>query len=144
MVGHSGHRIYEDIVAEGHLIDSNTMSGIMRGIVELDGEFEVLELDIGRSNEDTSALTMRVFGRDAEHIAEIMRMLHGLGAIPLHLEDATLAPAPADGVFPPDFYSTTNLETLVRIATSRRPRACRFRRCARVTCSWWARAACAC
>ncbi|MCI8341061.1 MAG: TIGR00300 family protein [Eggerthellaceae bacterium] len=115
MVGHSGHRIYEDIVAEGHLIDSNTMSGIMRGIVELDGEFEVLELDIGRSNEDTSALTMRVFGRDAEHIAEIMRMLHGLGAIPLHLEDATLAPAPADGVFPPDFYSTTNLETLVRI-----------------------------
>lgn len=108
-------RIYEDIIAEGHLIDSNTMSAIMRGIVQLDGEFEVLELDIGRSNEDTSALTMRVFGRDAEHIAEIMRMLHGLGAIPLHLEDAVLMPAPADGVFPEDFYSTTNLETLVRV-----------------------------
>ena len=115
MVDQPERRIYEDIVAEGHLIDSNILSGIMRGIVELDGEFEVLELDIGRSNEDTSALTMRIFGRSADHIAEMMRMLHSLGAIPLHLEDATLAPAPADGVFPEGFYSTTNLETLVRV-----------------------------
>jgi lysine-ketoglutarate reductase/saccharopine dehydrogenase-like protein (TIGR00300 family) len=38
------------------------------------------------------------------------------GAVPLDPEDAQLVPAPADGVFPEGFYSTTNMETWVRIS----------------------------
>ena len=87
----------------------------MNGIVELDGEFEVISLDIGRGNENPSKLTMRVFGRDEQHLYEILRSIHEHGVVPVHLENAHVEPAPADGVFPEGFYSTTNLETYIRI-----------------------------
>lgn len=112
----SGRRhVYEDIEAAGHLIDSNILSRIMSGIVELDGEFEVLSLTVGRQNDDPSTATLRVYGRDEAHLAEMLRLLHGLGVVPVHPDDVSVLPAPADGVFPEGFYATTNLETFVRI-----------------------------
>ncbi|WP_165062537.1 TIGR00300 family protein [Adlercreutzia sp. ZJ154] len=111
----NNHRVYEDIEAEGHLIDSNILSRMMSGIVELDGEYEVLSFQIGRGNENPSTMTMRVFGRDGSHLTEMLRMLHGLGVVPAHPGNVSVEPAPADGVFPEGFYSTTNLETQVRI-----------------------------
>lgn len=108
--------LYEDVTAQGHLIDSNILSKIMNGIVELDGTFEMLSLDVGRGNENTSTLTMRVIGQSKEHLLEILKTIHEFGVISLHPEDAHLAPAPADGVFPEDFYSTTNLKTYIRLA----------------------------
>jgi lysine-ketoglutarate reductase/saccharopine dehydrogenase-like protein (TIGR00300 family) len=38
------------------------------------------------------------------------------GAVPIDPSDAEWEPAPADGVFPERFYSTTNMETWVRLA----------------------------
>ncbi len=112
---HEGLPAYEDVEARGHLIDSNILSRIMGGVVELDGEFEVLSLTIGRGNQNPSTVTLRVFGRDDAHVAELLRLLHGLGAAPVHPDDAVTEPAPADGVFPEGFYATTNLATMVRI-----------------------------
>ena len=109
------HNVYEDIEAEGHLVDSNILSRIMGGIVELDGAFEVLSFSIGRGNENPSTMRMRVFGRDAEHLTELLRMLLRLGVMTSHPENVRTAPAPADGVFPEGFYATTNLDTLVRM-----------------------------
>lgn len=111
----SAQSLYEDVTTRGHLIDSNILSSIMNTIVESGGEFEVLSLDIGKGNDNPSELTMRVFGQSKEHVAEILTTIHEFGVIPVHLEDVTLVPAPADGVFPDDFYSTTNLETYVRL-----------------------------
>ena len=111
----NGRHVYEDIEAEGHLIDSNILSRIMSGIVELGDEFEVLSFEVGRDNDDPSRIAMRVFGTDDAHLAEMLRMLHGLGVVPMHPHDVAVAPAPADGVFPEGFYATTNLETFVRI-----------------------------
>jgi lysine-ketoglutarate reductase/saccharopine dehydrogenase-like protein (TIGR00300 family) len=44
-----------------------------------------------------------------------LRDLQKHGVEMLDQEDIRLEPAPADGVFPEDFYSTTNLDTFVRI-----------------------------
>lgn len=115
MASQADRRVYEDIEAEGHLVDSNILSRIMSGIVELDGEFEVLSFDIGRGNENTSKMKMRVYGRDGEHLTEMLRMLHSLGVVPAHPGNVSVVPAPANGVFPEGFYATTNLETLVRM-----------------------------
>ncbi len=76
---------------------------------------EVLSFEIGRGNESTSKMVMRVRGRNGEHLTEMLKMLHGLGVVPAHPGNVALEPAPADGVFPEGFYVTTNLETLVRI-----------------------------
>lgn len=115
MAERQGARVYEDIQAEGHLVDSNILARIMSGIVELDGEFEVLSFQIGRGNENPSTMSMRVYGRDGSHLTELLRMLHSLGVVPAHPGNVSVQPAPADGVFPEGFYATTNLETLVRI-----------------------------
>lgn len=109
------HRAYEDVRVEGHLIDSLIMSRIMDDIVALGGEFETLDFDVGRTNEDPSVAVLRVFAPDATLLDAILGAIQENGAVPLDPEDASLAPAPADGVFPDGFYATTNLETSVRI-----------------------------
>ncbi len=110
------HRPYEDVRISGHLIDSGIMSEIMDDIVALDGEFETLSFEVGRTNDDESTALLRVKGRDVAHVDKILGVIGQLGAEPIHAEDARTAPAPADGVFPEGFYATTNLETAVRIA----------------------------
>ncbi|MBE0476128.1 MAG: TIGR00300 family protein [Coriobacteriia bacterium] len=109
-------RPFEDVRVEGHLIDSGIVSHIMDDIMDLEGEFETLRFDVGRTNEDTSVAELRVFGKDETHLAGILIAIQEHGAVPLDPGDAVLQPAPADGVFPDDFYSTTNLETFVRLS----------------------------
>ncbi len=106
---------FEDVRVEGHLIDSGIMSQVMDRIVLLDGEFETLSFDVGRTNEDPSVAVLRVRARDAKHLEEILGDIQEHGAVPCQPEDARLELAPCDGVFPEDFYATTNLETDVRI-----------------------------
>lgn len=110
------HGPYEDVRISGHLIDSGIMSQIMDDIVALDGEFETLSFEVGRTNRDESVATLRVRGRDEAHIDKILGVIGQLGAEPLNVEDARTAPATADGVFPEGFYATTNLETAVRVS----------------------------
>jgi len=106
---------YEDVRIEGHLIDSLMVPQIMDHIMDLEGEFEILSFDVGRTKTDHSTAVFRIFGRDRAHLEEILTAIQVHGAVALQPEDAELAPAPADGVFPDGFYSTTNLETYVRL-----------------------------
>lgn len=112
----SPRRHYEDVRVEGHLIDSQIVSKIMDEIVELDGEFETLEFEVGRTNQDPSHAVIRVIGRDAEHLDKLLTAVQVHGAIPVDPSDALFEPAPADGVFPERFYSTTNMDTFVRMS----------------------------
>lgn len=109
------HGSYEDIRIEGHLIDSGIMSAIMDDIVSLSGEFESLSFEVGRTNEDVSRAVLRVRGRDEKHLDALLTAVQEHGAVPIDPSDVELVEAPADGVFPDGFHSTTNLETAVRI-----------------------------
>ena len=109
------HTPYEDVRVTGHLIDSSIMSAIMDAVVALDGEFEILEFDVGRTNEDPSSAVLRIGARDRESLDKILLVVQKRGAEPIDPHDAVVAPAPANGVLPEGFYSTTNLETAVRI-----------------------------
>ena len=92
---HPGHgalaadmeRHYEDMGLEGHLIDSLIVSQIMDEIVELDGEFETLDFEVGRTNEDTSHAVLRVSGRDETHLELLLEAVQRHGAVPLDPED---------------------------------------------------------
>ncbi|HHJ99503.1 MAG TPA: TIGR00300 family protein [Actinobacteria bacterium] len=110
------HGPYEDVRVTGHLIDSGIMSRIMDDIVALDGEFETLSFNVGRTNVDPSIAVLRVRAADAAQLDAILGEIGQLGAEPIDADDVRTAPAPADGVFPQGFYATTNLETAVRIA----------------------------
>ncbi|MEA5076641.1 MAG: TIGR00300 family protein [Coriobacteriia bacterium] len=109
------HGPYEDVRVTGHLIDSGIMTRIMDDIVALDGEFETVTFEVGRTNEDPSTAVLRIRAKDPAQLDAILGEIGQLGAEPVDAEDARTAPAPADGVFPAGFYATTNLETAVRI-----------------------------
>jgi lysine-ketoglutarate reductase/saccharopine dehydrogenase-like protein (TIGR00300 family) len=106
---------YEDVEIRGHLIDSLMMPKIMDGIMDLDGEFEVLSFEVGHMKDDPSHAVMRIFGRDAAHLEELLTAITEFGVVAVRPQDAVLEAADMDGVFPQGFYSTTNLETLVRV-----------------------------
>ena len=104
----------ELVQVSGHIIDSLILPKILDEIMDLDGTFEILELSVGKRKIDPSLARLRVSASSGQKLHVILRRLARLGANPVASEDAQLVRARKDGVFPPSFYSTTNLSTLVR------------------------------
>ncbi|RJX16217.1 TIGR00300 family protein [Candidatus Bathyarchaeota archaeon] len=103
----------QEVEVEGHLIDSMILSRIWDKIMDLGGDFEVLEFRVGRKKTDYSYARMLVKGEDENHLKLILEEIFRLGAIPCKVEEVECKPAPADKILPEDFYSTTNHPTYV-------------------------------
>ncbi len=101
----------------GHLIDSGLMRQIFDTIISDGGSFEVLEFSIGRTNDEFSNASLRITAEDTDSINAILLKLSTLGCRIEETESVLLRPAPADGVVPPDFYSSTNHATQVKVGT---------------------------
>jgi lysine-ketoglutarate reductase/saccharopine dehydrogenase-like protein (TIGR00300 family) len=106
---------YEDVRVEGHLIDSLILPRVLDDILDFGGDFQILDVKVGRGKDDQSRALLRVIGTSEEHLEGLLLELQRHGAEPVDQSDVRLEPAPKDGVFPADFYSTTNLETYVRL-----------------------------
>ena len=104
----------EIVLAEGHLVDSQLLNVIFDKVIEWESKFEVLEFDIGRTNEEMSRLELKVTAPDATRLRHLLEDLMPLGCHARPDRDVVLRPADGDGVVPDDFYSTTNHHTVVR------------------------------
>jgi hypothetical protein len=111
--------VSEVLEAEGHLIDSAILNVIFDTVVRLDGEFEVLKFDIGRTNDDSSRLEIRVKANDRPALTSIVTALIPLGCRVARAGDATTQPVAQVRCAPETFYSTTNHRTQVRLAGAR-------------------------
>jgi lysine-ketoglutarate reductase/saccharopine dehydrogenase-like protein (TIGR00300 family) len=107
--------VEETVTMEGHLIDSDILRRAFNRIVEEGGDFEVLDMHVGKSNADPSRATLSVKAQDPAAVDRILEGLSYLGFATL-VGDASFAPAEADGILPDEFYSTTNFDTLVRLS----------------------------
>jgi lysine-ketoglutarate reductase/saccharopine dehydrogenase-like protein (TIGR00300 family) len=107
----------EVVEAEGHLIDSQLLNMIFDKVIERGGSFEVLHFDIGRTNEDFSHLRLKVTTSSEASLQRLVEELMPLGCHPFREEDAEIRLADKAGCAPPDFYSTTNQQTSVRIGS---------------------------
>lgn len=105
----------ENVTLEGHIIESLTLPKVLDEIVELGATYELVELTIGTRHEDTSFARIKVTADSDEELGRLVERLRQHGANSETVEDASLTTADVDGAFPPGFYSTTNLETEVRI-----------------------------
>lgn len=105
----------ETIEIRGHIIDSFVLPKIFDEVVEMRGEFKVLEFTIGRTHDEPSHARIQVSTPDQASLEELLRRLHRHGAVPVDTGEAVLVEADMDGAFPEDFYSTTNLPTDVRL-----------------------------
>lgn len=105
----------ETIQAEGHLIDSGNLQAILTTIVEHGADYEILALEVGRTNEQQTRLAMRVSDGTAEGLEHLLAKLSSFGCYVHGTPDATLRENDIDGAAPEDFYSTTNHRTDVRL-----------------------------
>lgn len=105
----------EEVVLRGHIIDSWTLPKAFDAVMDLGGDFEVLSIDVGKSKGETSRAHLRVRADSAERLTKIVTQLQELGAEVVSGKDVETKPAPRDGALPPDFYSTSNMPTEVRL-----------------------------
>lgn len=105
----------EEITLEGHIIDSWALPRVWDRIMDGGGEFELLEIRVGKTKQETSFARMKVFSESAAQMDSLLESLTELGAVVVSPEDVNAEPAPRDGALPDDFYSTTNLPTQVRL-----------------------------
>jgi lysine-ketoglutarate reductase/saccharopine dehydrogenase-like protein (TIGR00300 family) len=99
---------------EGHIIDSGMMQRCFGIVMDMGGEFEVEQFDVGRHKDEVSYCRMRVMADDEAALTPILHELHQNGANLPDPVDADLEPASADRTVPAGFYSTTNHPTQVR------------------------------
>jgi lysine-ketoglutarate reductase/saccharopine dehydrogenase-like protein (TIGR00300 family) len=99
----------------GHIIDSMILPTIMDEIMDRGGEFEVQDIRVGRRRDEASYARIEIRAATQAELEALLERVSRLGATPLREAPVRTAPAPADGVFPADFYSTTNLQTLVNL-----------------------------
>ena len=109
------HRFSEEVTLEGHIIDSWTLPRAFDTIMDLGGSFDVLEMQVGRAKDEASFARMKVNAATEKKLEEILLALQTHGAVLASRDDVAYSPAPADGVLPEDFYSTTHLPTQVRL-----------------------------
>src|SRR5436190_24394795 len=111
----SGPIFSETIILRGHIIDSLILPKVLDQILTQGGEFKIGEIKIGQNRVDQSYARIEVSGPTHEALDDIVLRLRQHGAEVVEKVDVQLAPAPADGVFPKDFYVTTNQQTLVTL-----------------------------
>ena len=104
------------IELEGHIIDSLILPRVWGAIEDAGAHFHVQEMRVGQSELEESYVRLEVSADSEERLRELMGELQRIGAVPFVERDASVEPAPQDGVLPDDFYSTANLPTFVRIA----------------------------
>ncbi|SRR5579885_3003386 len=107
--------VSETIELRGHIIDSLILPKVLDQILTHGANFKITEIKIGKKRADPSFARIEVSAETNEALDKLVLRLRQHGAEVAKRADAQLAPAPADGVFPRDFYVTTNQQTFVRL-----------------------------
>jgi lysine-ketoglutarate reductase/saccharopine dehydrogenase-like protein (TIGR00300 family) len=108
-------KLTETVEITGHLMDTGVLARVLDDVLEYGGDYKVDRLDLGREHDDESYARIAVGADDGDTLQRILNRVQIHGVNPVHAVDASLQPAPRDGVFPDEFYSTTNLQTEVRL-----------------------------
>jgi len=101
----------QEIEVKGHLIDSMILTRIFDHIMDLKGDFQVLEFSVGKKKKDPSYARLLIKGRDEKHLDRLLEAVYREGAQPVSVQEVRLVASEADMVMPDDFYSTTNNPT---------------------------------
>ncbi|MGI9115815.1 MAG: TIGR00300 family protein [Chthoniobacterales bacterium] len=105
----------ETIKLRGHIIDSLILPKVLDEILSRGGNFKINEVKIGEHRADQSFARIEVTAATGDALDDLVLRLRQHGAEVAEKANAELAAAPDDGIFPADFYVTTNRQTFVRI-----------------------------
>ena len=99
------------IELSGHIIDSLTLTKTMGIIMDKGGEFDILEIDVGRKKTDESHAKIEVSADSPELLESILDELSVLGASIDDIKEVNLVASTKDKVAPEGFYSSSNHTT---------------------------------
>ncbi len=99
-------------------MDSGVLAKVLDDVLAYGGDYRIDRLDVGRAHEDESYARIVVTAGDDEALARLLMRLQAHGVNQVDPGEPVLREVERDGVFPDDFYSTTNLETVVRLGTT--------------------------
>ena len=105
----------EHVEITGHLMDSGILSRVLDDIREYGGDWVIERIDVGHEAGDMSTATIKIWTDDDADLQRLLMRLQTHGVNMVDPGEASVAVAEQDGVFPDEFYSTTNLETRVRL-----------------------------
>jgi len=105
----------ETVEISGHLMDSGILSRVLDDIREYGGDYVIDRFDVGHDSQDPSHAMITVTADDDDALQRLLMRLQTRGVNQVDPGEATTAVVEMDGVFPDGFYSTTNLETRVRL-----------------------------
>jgi lysine-ketoglutarate reductase/saccharopine dehydrogenase-like protein (TIGR00300 family) len=108
----------ETVEISGHLMDSGILSRVLDDIREYDGDYVIDRFDVGHDAGDISTARISVSAGDDEALQRLLMRLQTRGVNQVDPGEAEVSVAEHDGVFPDGFYSSTNLETEVRLGGS--------------------------
>jgi lysine-ketoglutarate reductase/saccharopine dehydrogenase-like protein (TIGR00300 family) len=83
--------------------------------MDMGGSFDVQEIQVGRAKDEMSFARLKVRADTEKKLETILLALQTFGAVLASRDDVSYKRAPANGVLPEDFYSTTHLPTQVRL-----------------------------
>ena len=89
------------------------LTRIFDKIMDLNGDFQVLEFSVGKKKEESSYARLLVQGKDRQHLHLILESVYREGAQPVSVQQVILEPADNDMVMADNFYSTTNNATQI-------------------------------
>ncbi len=107
--------VSENVEITGHLMDHGILSRVLEDIREYNGDYTIERFDVGRETDDPSHALLVVTTDDDEGLQRLLMRLQTRGVNLVDPGEADVSQTLVDGVFPDGFYSTTNLETRVRI-----------------------------
>ena len=81
--------------------------------MDLQGEFEFLEFNVGKGKNNYSSTKIEIIGQTKEHRDKIVREVLRLGAMLPETPEVEYEVSPGDMMLPDAFYCTTNHETSV-------------------------------
>ena len=102
-----------EIEVRGHLIDSLVLTKIFDSVMDLDGKFEVLDIEVGKKKTDESYAKLLVQGKNKNNLEKILEVIYRYGATAKLQKSIKLKSATKNMVMPDNFYSTTNNHTQV-------------------------------
>jgi len=102
-----------EIEVSGHLIDSLILTKIFDVIMDLNGEFQVLEINIGKKKKDASYAKLLVKARNQKQLDVILENVYRFGATAKIQKEIKLQKAHKNMAMPDNFYSTTNNQTQI-------------------------------
>lgn len=103
----------QEIQVKGHLIDSSILTKIFEVIMDMQGEFNVSEFDVGKKKMDPSFAKLTIYAKSQKQLERIIQAVNRQGAVSPKQSEVKVAFATKDMVMPDDFYSTTNNHTQV-------------------------------